>query len=55
MIKLTGGYRYYKDGKDFMCDDRDALENARIIRSLSDEEFEQLMREIKDLEEKQQI
>ncbi len=50
MIELTGGYRYHEEGNNYVCDDRDSLENARIIRSLSDEEFDQLMKGIKELE-----
>ncbi|MBD5554876.1 MAG: hypothetical protein HDQ95_05880 [Roseburia sp.] len=52
MIELTGGYRYHEDRENYICDDRDFLENVRIVRSMTDEEFEQLQKELKELEEK---
>jgi hypothetical protein len=51
MIELLNGYRYHEDSDKFICDDRDILENARIVRSMSDEEFEKLMIQINEIEE----
>lgn len=53
MIKLSCGYVYHGDETtDYICDDRDVYENMRIIRSMSDEEFEHFRKELNELEEK---
>ena len=51
LIELTGGYKYHENSCDFVCDDRYLVDNVRVIQSLSDEEFEKLLSEIKALEE----
>lgn len=39
---------------DFICDDRGVLENVQKVRSMTDEEFEQYMMELKKKEVKKQ-
>lgn len=55
LIELTGGYKYHENSCDFVCDDRYLVDNVRVIQSLSDEEFEKLLSEIKALEEREKI
>lgn len=33
---------------EYICDDRNMLENARAIRNMSDEEYEKYISELKD-------
>lgn len=35
------------DNRDFICDDRNVLEDVRKIRTMSDEEFDQYMQKLK--------
>lgn len=41
-------------GGDFICDDRNVLEDVQRIRSMSDEEFEKHIEKLKKLETEKQ-